>query len=102
MPKSEHEERYPDSPSADWSQEQYNNSTCSDWFSEEVVRVAEYWIKTPITKNLALLSDGRVIDSDEEKSVLDELSEQGITVKKTRAVKSHKVEMILMDGQRCT
>ena len=98
MPKSEHEERYPDSPSADWSQEQYNNSTCSDWFSEEVVRVAEYWIKTPITKNLALLSDGRVIDSDEEKSVLDELSEQGITVKKTRAVKSHQVEMILMDG----
>lgn len=98
MPKEEHEERFPDSPMADWSQEQYNTSACSDWFKEDSVRVAEYWIKTPVTKNIALLSDGRVIDSDEEKSVLDELAKKGVTVKKTRTVKSHKVEMYLMDG----
>lgn len=98
MPKDEHEDRFPDSPMSEWSQEQYNTSGCSDWFGDDSVRVAEYWVKTPVTKNIALLSDGRVIDSDEEKSVLDELAAQGVTVKKTRQVKSHKIEMYLMDG----
>lgn len=98
MPKDEHKERFPNSPMTEWSQEQYNTSGCDDWFSDDSVRVAEYWVKTPITKNIALLSDGRVIDSDEEQSVLDELEEQGVTVRKTRKVKSHKIEMYLMDG----
>ncbi|NRA79343.1 MAG: hypothetical protein HRU18_14135 [Pseudoalteromonas sp.] len=98
MPTEEHKQRFKDSPMSEWSQEQYNTSPCQSWFKEDSVRVAEYWIKTEVTKNLALLSDGRVIDSDEEKSVMDELSAKGITVKKTRSVKSHKVEMYLLDG----
>ncbi len=98
MPKEEHKRRFPKSPMSSWSQEQYNSSSCQSWFGENTVRVAEYWVKTPITRQLALLSDGRVIDAEEEKDVLDELAEQGITVKKTRSVKSHKVEMYLLDG----
>ena len=98
MPREEHKERFPGSALIDWSQEQYNNSGCNDWFQDNSVRVAEYWVKTPVTKNIALMSDGRVIDLDDEKDVLDELAEQGITVKKDRKVKSHKVEMYLMDG----
>jgi hypothetical protein len=98
MPKDEHGERFPNSPMSEWSQEQYNTSACNDWFGDNSVRVAEYWVKTPVTKNIALLSDGRVIDSDEEKSVLDELAAQGVTVKKTRQVKTRKIEMYLMDG----
>ena len=98
MPKDEHKDRFPKSSMSEWSQEQYNTSGCNDWFGDNSVRVAEYWVKTPVTKNIALLSDGRVIDSDEEKAVLDELAKSGVTVKKTRSVKSHKVEMYLMDG----
>ncbi len=99
MPKEEHKRRFPKSPLNNWSQEQYNNSSCNnDWFGEDSVRVAEYWIKTPITKEIALLSDGRVIDTDEEEAVMDELEAQGVTVKRTRTVKSHKVEMYLLDG----
>ncbi len=98
MPLEEHKKRFKDSPISSWSQEQFNSSSCEGWFNSDTVKVAEYWVKTPITKELALLSDGRVIDAEEEKSVLDELSEQGVTVKRTRKVKSHKVEMYLMDG----
>ena len=98
MPKEEHKERFPKSPMSEWDQQQYNTSSCQSWFKEDSVRVAEYWVKTEITKNLALLSDGRVIDSDEEQSVMDELAAKGVTVKKTRKVKSHKVEMYLLDG----
>jgi len=98
MPKEEHKERFPKSPMHDWSQENFDRSGCKSWFGENFTRVAEYWVKTPITRNIALLSDGRVIDSDEEKAVMDELADSGATVLKTRAVKSHKVEMYLMDG----
>ena len=98
MPKDEHEEKFPKSPMTDWSQERLNNSLCSNWTRDNTVRVAEYWVKTPVTKEIALLSDGRIIDSEEEKSVLDELAETGVTVKKTKTVKSHKIEMYLMDG----
>lgn len=98
MPKEEHEKRFPDSANSEWSQEKTNGSDCNSWFGSDTVKVAEYWVKTPVTKELALLSDGRVIDAEEEKDVLDELSQQGITVKRTRKVKSHKVEMYLMDG----
>jgi len=98
MPTEEHNERFPDSAINEWSQEEFSTNGCSDWGNSDTVKVAEYWVKTPVTKELALLSDGRVIDSEEEKAVLDELSAQGITVKRTRKVKSHKVEMYLMDG----
>jgi len=98
MPKEEHKRRFPKSPMSSWSQEKFSTSQCQSWFGENTVRVAEYWVKTPVTRQLALLSDGRVIDAKEEKDVLDELAAQNITVKKTRSVKSHKVEMFLLDG----
>ena len=98
MPIEEHKKRFPKSPMSGWSQIDFNSSSCQNWHGNNTIKVAEYWVKTPVTKELALLSDGRVIDAEEEASVLDELSAQGITVKRTRKVKSHKVEMYLMDG----
>ena len=98
MPTEEHKERFPNSPISDWSQEKFNQNLCGSWFREDVVRVAEYWVKTPIDKKIGLLSDGRVIDMEEEKDVLDELAGKGIRVVKERTAKSHKVEMYLMDG----
>ena len=98
MPIEEHKERFPSSPVVGWSQEQFNHNSCSTWRSDNTVKVAEYWRKTPINKEIAKLSDGRVIDLDEDGKALNELAGQGITVLQKRTVKSHKVEMILMDG----
>lgn len=100
MDKDEHKAKYPNSPAVNWAQERFNHSRCRSWFNADnnSVRVAEYWVKTPITKEIGLLSDGRVIDLEDEKKVLDELAEQGIKILKKRSVKSHKVEMYLMDG----
>jgi len=100
MDKDEHKKRFPDSPAISFGQEQFNFSNCRNWFNNEnhTVRVAEYWVKTPVDKKIGLLSDGRVIDMDDEKAVLDELAGQGITVVKERTAKSHKVEMYLIDG----
>ena len=100
MPKEEHKAKYPESGEVDWSQDKTTHGLdCRTWSDNNSVRVAEYWVKTPITKNIALMSDGRVIDIDEEAPVMDELASEGITIIKERKVKSHKVEMYLMDGQ---
>jgi len=100
MPRDEHEERF-DSTPTEWPKDvdflRIGNG-CNMWVKEASVQVAEYWVKTPISKNIGKLSDGRVIDLDEEADVLDELAAKGITVLKKRKVKSHKVEMYLMDG----
>ena len=98
MPKEEHKERFPNSVVSDWSKENYNSSLCQAWASDNTVRVAEYWVKTPIMKEIGLLSDGRVIDLGEDGEALDELAAQGVQVVKKRKVKSHKVEMYLLDG----
>lgn len=68
------------------------------WFSDDDVTVAEYWVKRPVTRTVALLSDGRVIDKEEEDQVLDELAAQNITIENERAVKSFQVESYLMNG----
>lgn len=98
MPEDEHKEKYGDSAAVEWSQEQFNQHGCKSWRDDGSVRVAEYWVKTPIKKNIALMSDKRIIDIDEEADVMDELADQGVTIVKQRQVDSHKVQMYLMDG----
>jgi hypothetical protein len=44
------------------------------------------------------MSDGRVIDLDEEKAVIDELALQGVTIERQRSVDSFRVEMRKMNG----
>lgn len=36
-----------------------------DWFGQADVRIAEYWDKEPVSKEILQLSDGRVVDADE-------------------------------------
>jgi hypothetical protein len=98
MSIDEHKERFPNSAMVGWSQEQFNSNGCSLWKSENTVKVAEYWRKMPFTKEIAKLSDGRVIDLDEDGAALNELAAKGIDVLQKRKVQSHKVEMVLMDG----
>ena len=96
MTKEEHEERFPDIQINDF--ELMNSKFRQNWLNDNMVRVAEYWTKTPITKQIAKLSDGRVIDLGEDGAAIDELAAQGVTIVKTRSVKSHKVQMQLMNG----
>lgn len=97
MPINEYKDKFPKAVVSDFSNDQPNTNVRS-WYRDDVVRVAEYWKKIPVIKNIALLSDGRVIDLDDESIILDELAEAGVTVVKQRKAKSHKVVMYLMSG----
>jgi len=91
-------DKYKDAQLTDFNSQDIRRGSCKDWFDGDNLRIAEYWVKEPITKNLGLMSDGRVIDLDEEKKVIDELKKKGITIVKEREVKSHKVVMYKMNG----
>jgi hypothetical protein len=60
-------EKYPDADSAGF--ETLNNwANLGDWYSDDHVRVCEYWVKKPIKRTLALTVDGKVLDlTDEDK-----------------------------------
>lgn len=94
MPRDEFKARWPNAKCVDFD----SAGEYGDWFSEETVRVAEYWVKKPVTKTLCLLSDGRSVDKAEIEPVLDELAAQGITIEREREVKTHKVCMYLVSG----
>ena len=101
MTRESFKEKWPDAALHDFPQPQPESESIlfgNVWFSSEMVRVADYWYKIPIKRKIGALSDGRVIDLEEEKDVLDELEAQGITVVKTRTVDSHRIEMVVMNG----
>lgn len=69
------------------------------WFTDDEVRIAEYFRKIPKNKTLALLSDGAVIELTKDvQSITDELKAQGITIKRTRVVRGHIVEWMKLSG----
>lgn len=98
LPLDEFKRKWPKASIVEWSQVELNRGTCKGWFGDESIRVAEYWVKEPIKKKIALLSDGRVINQDEEQSVVDDLAASGVTIVKTRVVDSHRVVSYKMSG----
>lgn len=74
------------------------------WSTEQEVRIAEYFKKVPVTKTIAELEDGRVVDYDADyKQIMQQLAETHpdgnyTKIKRTRQVKTWAVEWYLCDG----
>lgn len=106
MTKDVFKARYPDAEMSSFQTAEWNTRTtgCGDWFTGDIVRVAEYWRKVQITKNIVSLSDGRVIDEDKADQILDDINatipfgEPPLVVTKTRTVKTFQVERYLLNG----
>tara|TARA_R110000868_G_C10972546_1_gene770349 strand:- start:10716 stop:12824 length:2109 start_codon:yes stop_codon:yes gene_type:complete len=99
MSKEEYEEKYEDEPAIDFNKETFGKYY-KDWFDGDNVTLAEYWVKEPYIKTIALLSDGRVICKDEEVDVLDELQESGVTIVNERAIEAYRVKSYIMNGSK--
>lgn len=97
MLKEDFREKYPDA-----SVEPVNTDSVDDvgsWFSEQTVRVSEYFVREPVTKTVALLSDGRSMYKDDIEEVVDELLEQGISIVRERKVKTFKTTWRKITGR---
>jgi hypothetical protein len=87
MPKDVFREQYPDVMAEPLA----GSTDQGEWYTEKTVRVSEYFTRELELKEQSLLSDGRVVWAEDLEPILDELAEQGITVKRSRKVKTHKV-----------
>lgn len=86
--------RYPKADAVDFESAKPWDS--AGWFGEEEVRIAEYWRRVPVTKTLALLADGRTVDTAEI-DVAGLSAAQAVV--KTRECKTYKVVMSIVSGK---
>lgn len=72
------------------------------WYTDGQIRVVNYFDRFSIEKEIAMLSDGRVIDyTEKEKAVEKHLAKmklESATVMRTRMVKSYKIRYAKCDG----
>ena len=80
---------------------------CRDWFRDKAIRFAEYWQRVPVTREILMLSDGRVVDADgfdEEAAANPPMDQMGmpsaepVTVQQRRQVESFKITMEIVSG----
>ena len=89
MDRDEFEKKYPNASTDPVNDEGIGESTT--WFTDNTVKVTEYFTREPVVKEVVLLTDGRILDLEKAEPILDELAEQGITVHRKRKVKTFKV-----------
>lgn len=91
--QEEFEARYPNETPGNWEMT-YRRDECQSWMRDEddFVRIAEYWVKEPVTRRLGLLPDGSTIELDDKKLP------PGVNVVRQRTVESHKVVRYLLAG----
>jgi hypothetical protein len=77
-------------PDATYDPVNSDSTDLGPWFSNNSVRVSEYFTREPVIKEVALLSDGRSMYMDDIEPVVDELLEEGISIVRTRKVKTFK------------
>lgn len=94
MTPKEYKKAYPNNVVTDFPQEVYQ----SNWWTPDRVRISEYWFKVKYTRHLCQMSDGSVIDKEDEKPVLDELADEGIRVVRERDVDAYHIYMTVING----
>lgn len=64
------------------------------WWDGETVRVAEYWVKRPATRTLALLEGGETVDVTD----MAQAARTALPIVRTRRAETHKVVRYLISG----
>jgi len=87
------EKRWPKAQRINFDSHEFDDE--EDWLSDEETRIAEYWYKEPVKKEIWLLEDGKVIDaeSEEAKSIPKK------AIKNTRTVETDKIMMCICSGE---
>ena len=62
MSRDVFEETYPEATPTQLGDADLNEGGLSEWATHDTVRVAEYWLKRPVKKTLALMPDGEILD----------------------------------------
>lgn len=72
----------------------------SGWRTQDFVKVADYFVKEPVKRNLVLMTNGKTYDEADEnfQKVVDDLANNGIEISQRKTVTSHKVMHYKLSG----
>lgn len=92
------EEKYPKANPSSWEAGQGHQS--DGWITKDSVRVAEFWRKEPVKREIALLSNGATIDTTDltDEQVFAVAAEAGAEIVRARTVMGHKIVRYLLGG----
>lgn len=96
MDKDAFEKKYPKAEASDFESD--DKSKTLRWFTDDKVRIAEYWTREEIPATLLKLTDGTVLFEDQYLKIKDTLDQFGITIQGTRPTKTHKVTQRIITG----
>lgn len=69
-----------------------------NWFEDEMIRVAEYWVREEVPATLLKLSTGEVMFEEQYLTIKDILDVGGVTVVDTRQTQKYEVKQYIMNG----
>jgi hypothetical protein len=92
LTRDEYEELFPDKPVGEWDHFEQN-----PWFSDDKLKIAEYFYRVPTKKRIGLLDDGSTIELTD--IALSNAKKEGKTVKKDRILDSYTVKWVKMTGR---
>jgi hypothetical protein len=93
----EFEDMYPDADKVNFESMTYDMRDTL-WYTDETVRVAEYWTREEVQREIVLLSDGQILDADVFDEQRDLLQVAGILPVQSRLTRSHKVTQKVVTG----
>jgi hypothetical protein len=99
IPESAFKEQYPDAVVQEVEHFEERSSELY-WTTADTVRIAEYWCKKPVTKEIVQMPDGQIVDLSQFNKadralIQEEIEFNGLQVRK---VKTHKVEQYIVSG----
>jgi len=95
MPRKSFKEQYPDAEETSVDVSLDSAQSTIFWGSQDLIRIAEYWRKVPVDKELALMPDGSTLDWG---SVPKDLRPFLPAPVKTRIHKGHRIEQFVVSG----
>ena len=95
--REEFVERWPEKDCVNFE----NTAGFGDWFGKDTVRIAEYWEKTEVDREMVQLSDGSVVDAKEwtPPEVIDPMAPPPVTEVSRRTVRSVKLTVEILSGK---
>ena len=94
----EFEQNYPDAEKTDFTSPSHSGWRDDLWYGEDTVRVAEYWSREEVDKEIVLMTDGQILDVDVFEGQREFMEVQGIMPVQSRMTKTMKVKQCVVTG----
>ena len=93
----EFEASYPDAEKIDFESQSFEQRD-NLWYTSDTVRVAEYWSREEVDREIILMTDGQILDAEVFETQRDLMEMSGILPVQSRTTKTMKVKQCVVTG----